>query len=149
MVVQIFLGLALMSSLTSFKQLSLDEMTQEDLDLLATVVTTEDPEMDPKRIYGMLASGQMTPWRIESKRGNCILCTEIKNKIHERTLYVWYLCGKGIVGNGVYILDTLEAYGKLMGCSAIEALAMDGWAKYLTRPEGGFKVEHVFLKKEI
>jgi hypothetical protein len=124
-------------------------MTEEDLELLAEVVTTEDPEMDPRRVYGMLATQQMVPWRVETKKGNCILCTEVKNKIHEKTLYVWYLCGKGIVGNGKYILSTLEAYGKLQGCSAIEALAMDGWAKYLTRPEGGFKVEHVFLKKEL
>ncbi len=138
-----------MSSLTSFKQIPLDEMTKEDLGLLAKVVSLEDPGMDPDQIYSMLASGQMVPWRVETKKGNSILCTEVKNKRHEKTLYVWYLCGKGIVGNGKYILDTLEAYGKLMGCSAIEALAMKGWAKYLTRPEGGFKVEHVFLKKEL
>lgn len=113
---------------------------------LANVVLME-PEMDDQFVHQKLASGEMIPFRAESDRGNAILTIEIKQKKTEKVLYVWYLSGKGIVGNGQHILDTLVALGKLNECVAIEAFASPGWGKYLTR--AGFNIEHVFVRKEL
>jgi len=133
--------------LTRFKQLTLDEMTQEDLDYLADVVS-HDPEMDPSFIYKKMAHGEMIPWRLETTRGNSIVLTEVKHKRFEKTLYVWYLSGKGFVGHAQYMLDTFEEYCKLNGCTAIEALMEDQrLANYFKR--GKFNIKHVFVRREV
>lgn len=134
--------------LTSFKQLTLDEMTKEDMDNLA-VVLRQDPEVESQFVHDKLLNGSMIPWRAETNKGNSLVVVEIKQKRKEKVLYVWYLSGKGVVGHGHYILDTLEAFARLNDCVAIEAFASLRWAKYLSRDDGGFKIKHVFVRKEL
>lgn len=141
-------GQGVMFLLNSFRPLTLDEMNEEDLKNLATVVR-QDPEMTQEFVRDKLLKGEMIPWRVEGSRGNAILMLEIKQKRTEKVLYVWYLSGKGIVGNGHYILDTLEAIAKLNNCVAVEAFTSLRFGKYLSRPEGGFKIKHVFVRKEL
>ena len=108
-----------------------------------------DPEMDEEFVNQQLNLGKMIPWRVETSRGNAIILYEVKQKKKEKVLYVWYMSGKGVVGNGKYILDTLEAIAKLNDCEAIEAFTSLCWGKWLSRPEGGFKIKHVFVRKEL
>jgi len=134
--------------LTSFKRLDLDEITKEDLLALANVVK-QDSEMDEGFVHNKLVNRSMIPWRVETDRGNTIVVVEIKQKKTEKILYIWYLSGKGVVGHGHYILDTLEAFARLHDCVAIEAFASLRWGKYLSRPDGGFNIKHVFVRKEL
>ena len=134
--------------LSSFKQLSLDEMTSEDMMNLAAVVK-QDPEVSNAFVHDKLVKGDMIPWRVETNKGNSIVVVEIKQKNKEKVLYVWYLSGKGVVGHGHYILDTLEAFARLNECKAVEAFTSLRWGQYLSRPEGGFKIKHVFVRKEL
>ena len=134
--------------LTSFKQILLDEMNEEDMENLASVVQL-DKEVAPQFVHDKLMSGEMIPWRAESTRGNSLVVMEIKQKKNERTMYVWYLSGKGIVGHGKYILETIVEFAKLHNCDAVEAFTSLRWGKYLSRPEGGFEIKHVFVRKEL
>jgi len=134
--------------LTSFKRISLDEMNAEDMKNLADVVQM-DKEVQPQFVHDKLTAGEMIPWRAESSRGNSIVVMEVKQKSTERVLYVWYLSGKGILGHGRYILDTITEFAKLHNCAAIEAFASLRWGKYLSRPEAGFEIKHVFIRKEL
>ena len=134
--------------LTSFKQLGLEEMTKEDMINLANVVK-QDPEVEDAFVHDKLVQGSMIPWRAETSRGNSIVVVEIKQKRKEKVLYVWYLSGKGVVGHGHYILDTLEAFARLNDCKAIEAFTSLRWGQYLSRDDGGFKIKHVFVRKEL
>ncbi len=135
-------------TLSSFRQILLDEMTKEDMDNLAKVVEL-DSEMNPQFVHDKLMNGEMVPWRAEGSTGTSIVVMEVKQKAKERVLYVWYLSGKGIVGNGHYILDTIIEFAKLHNCAAVEALTNLRFAKYLSRPEGGFKIKHAFVRKEV
>jgi len=134
--------------LSSFRQLRLEEMNDEDLKNLARVVQM-DADMNPQFVHDKLVNGEMVPWRAESPKGNSLVVMEIKQKKEERVLYVWYLSGRGVVGNGHYILDTICAFAKLHNCQAVEALTSLRFAKYLSRPEGGFDIKHTFVRKEI
>ena len=132
--------------LTSFRQVSLDELTKEDLDNLAVVVNL-DPEMEPQFVYNKLACGEMLPWKLETPKGNTLITVEIKQKKHERTLYVWTAGGTGLIGNAKYITETLVEFAKLNNCTALEALTTPAFAKYMGRVD--FKIKHVFVKKEL
>ncbi len=134
--------------LNSFRQILLDEMNEEDMKNLAAVVQL-DSEMNPQFVHDKLMNGEMVPWRAESDKGNSLVIMEVKQKNTERILYVWYLSGKGVYGNGHYILDTITEFAKLHNCQAVEALTNLRFAKYLSRPEGGFEIKHAFVRKEI
>jgi len=134
--------------LTSFRQILLDEMNEEDLKNLAEV-SMSDPETEPEFVYDKLSRGEMVPWRAETSQGNSILLLEVRQKKTERILYVWYLAGKGVIGNGKYILDTIVEFAKLHNCDAIETLTSLSLGQYLSRPEAGFKIKHVFVRKEL
>lgn len=121
-------------------------MTKEDLDNLASVAVT-DPEMDEQFIYGKLATGETMPWRIETDKGNTILLIEIKQRKQERVLFVPYLAGKGFVGNGKFVIDTLVEFAKLHNCTVIESQPTVQFAKYLKCV--GFKIERCIVRKEI
>ena len=134
--------------LSSFKRIDPDEMTEEDMANLARVVQM-DPEVEEQFVHDKLVDGTMIPWRVETSRGNVLIVVEFKQKRKEKVLYVWYLSGKGVYGHSVYILHTLEEFAKLNDCVAIEAFASLRWAKYLSRPEGGFEIKHAFVRKEL
>ena len=123
-------------------------MNDEDMLNIAKVVR-QDPEMTQAFVHDKLVKGDMIPWRVESDRGSAILLLEVKQKRTEKVLYIWYLSGIGVLGHGHYILDTLEAIAKLNDCVAIEAFTSLRYGKYLSRPEGGFKIKHVFVRKEL
>lgn len=121
-------------------------MNEEDLRSLADVVQL-DPEVESQFVYGKLARGEMVPWRVETDKGRTIIVVEVKQKKQERTLYVWFVGGRGFVGNGRFVLDTLVEYAKLHNCTALESLTSPQYARYLERV--GFKTKHCFVKKEI
>lgn len=135
-----------MSTLNSFRQILLDEITQEDLDNLADVATL-DANVDPQFVYKKLARGEMLPWRVETSKGNGFLVLEIQQKPTERTLYVWYVSGKGMLGHIKYITETLVEVAKMYNCDSIEALTTESFAKYLGRVD--FRLKHCFIRKEL
>ncbi len=132
--------------LNNFRKLGLEDLTEEDLTNLANVVS-QDSEMTSKFVFAKLAKNEMQPWRVETDRGNTLLVFEIKQKMKEKVLYIWYISGRGLLGNGQYVLDTLIEIGRINECSAIETFTHHRYAKYLTR--AGFKIVHTFVRKEI
>ena len=132
--------------LISFKQLLLDEMTKEDLDYLASAAMM-DPDMDEQIVYGRMAVGELLPWRVETDKGNSLILLEIKQRKQDRILFVLYVAGKGFVGNGKFVIETLVEFAKLHNCTAIESQTNMQLAKYLKCV--GFKIERCTIRKEI
>lgn len=132
--------------LTSFRQLILDELTEEDLKGIAIVVD-QDPDTDPQGVYDKLASGMMVPWRLETPKGNVIITVEIRDRKRDRVLYVWFAAGNGLLGNGKYVTETLMEFAKLNNCTSLETVTSPLLAKYFSKM--GFKPTHVFVSKEL
>ncbi|KKN65229.1 hypothetical protein LCGC14_0484050 [marine sediment metagenome] len=132
--------------LNSFRQLTLDELTEEDLKGIAKVVDL-DPETEPQFVYNKLSEGEMVPWRLETTDGNVIITVEIRSRKKDRVLYIWFAAGKGLIKHGKFAFDTLEEFARLNNCAAMETVTIPKFADYALGLGG--KITHIFVRKEL
>lgn len=128
------------------ERIDLDDMTEEDMENIKLALNV-DPGGDPKQVYNKLASGKAIPWRYSTPLGNTILLIEESEDKKEKYLYVWYMGGKGMVGNTQYFIDVLTEYGRRIGCKSIRSASTPRIAKYMKRFD--FVPQLVQMRKEI
>jgi hypothetical protein len=132
---------------TSFRQLSLDELNDEDLAGIRKVVDL-DPQTEPQEVYDKLSLGLMFPWRLEAPEGNTILAVEVRDIKQDRILYIWIAAGKGLSKHDKYVVETLEEFARLNNCTALECVTAPYlYEKFLAKL--GARVTHVYCRKEI
>jgi len=143
---EITVGQDLTSMLNSFRQLTLDELNEEDLKGIALVVD-QDPETEPEFVYNKLSSGAMVPWRLETTDGNVIVTVEIRDRKIGRVLFIWFVAGKGLFKNVKYVTETLVEFARLNNCTALETITLPIFAERME--ELGGKITHITVKKEL
>ncbi len=132
--------------MVKLERIELEDFTQEDINNLQLALKT-DPAGNPELVYTKLSTGKAIPWRYSTPKGNILLILEENQDKKEKYIFVWYMGGKGMLGNAQYAVDALVEYAKIRECKSVRSFSIPVIAKYLKRFD--FIPQMVALRKEI